>query len=67
MKISQLLSGINIILNNQETDFVKKYNNVKLESLNEHEHWIAQNLVRKGIYKLSKDDQTLIKNLHEQN
>lgn len=67
MKISQLLSGINIILNNQETDFVKKYNNVKLESLNEHEHWIAQNLVRKGIYKLSKDDRTLIKNLHEQN
>lgn len=67
MKISQLLSGIDITLNNQENDFIKKYNNVKLESLNEHEHWIAQNLVRRGIYKLSNDDQTLIKNLHEQN
>lgn len=67
MKIAQLLSGVNIVFDNQEHNFIKKYNNVKIESLNEHEHWIAQNLVRKGIYKISNDNQTLIKNLHEHN
>lgn len=66
MKIAQLLSGIDIMLNNQEKQFVEKYGQVKIDSLNEQEQWLAQNLVRKGIYKISKDNQLLIKNLHEQ-
>lgn len=65
MKIVQLLSGLKMMLNNQEKKFVEKYNHVKINSLNEQEQWLAQNLVRKGIYKLSKDNQSLIKNLHE--
>lgn len=67
MKIAQLLSGIDIALNNQEKQFVEKYGQVKIDSLNEQEQWLAQNLVRKGIYKISKDNQLLIKNLHEHN
>ena len=66
MKIAQLLSGVDIMLNNQEKQFVEKYIQVKIDSLNEQEQWLAQNLVRKGIYKISKDNQSLIKNLHEQ-
>lgn len=67
MKIVQLLSNIDIILNNQEKQFVEKYKTVQIDSLNENDQWLAQNLVRKGIYRISKDNQTLIKNLHEHN
>lgn len=67
MKLAQLISGIKIVLNNQEKNFVKKYNQVKIDSLNEQEQWLAQNLVRKGIYTISKNNQILIKNLHENN
>ncbi len=66
MKIAQLLSGVSIALTNQETEFVETYKNtVSLPNLNEHELWIAQNLVRKGIYAISKDNRTLIKQLDE--
>jgi hypothetical protein len=67
MKIAQLLSGLGVALTNQEHMFVEKYNHVKIYSLDEHEQWLAQNLVRKGIYAISKDNQTLIKRLDETN
>lgn len=63
MKISQLLSSIYITLSNQEHEFVDKHQHVKLNNLNEHDLWIAQNLVRKGIYEISKDNSTLIKKI----
>lgn len=66
MKIAQLLSGISIALTNQEKEFVETYKSkVSLTSLNEHDLWIAQNLVRKGIYAISKDNRTLIKQIDE--
>lgn len=65
MKISQLISGMRYYLNNEETKFVKKHDTVKITSLNEHEQWLAQNLVRKGVYTISKDNNTLTKNLDE--
>lgn len=66
MKIYQLLSGMQVPLNNQERQFVEKYSNkVRLDSLNEHDQWLAQNLVRKGFYSISNDNTTLIKNLNE--
>ncbi len=66
MKIAQLLSGISIALTNQELQFVETYKHkVFLHNLNEHDMWIAQNLVRKGIYAISKDNQTLIKQIDE--
>jgi hypothetical protein len=65
VKIAHLISGIDISLTNQESQFVKRFNHVKIDSLNEHDKWMAQNLVRKGIYAISKDNQTLIKRIDE--
>jgi len=68
MKIRQLLSGFDIAITNDEHQFMERHNNdVKLTSLDEHDQWIAQTLVRKGVYTISKDSTTLIKNLHETN
>jgi hypothetical protein len=65
MKISQLFSGLDLYLTNEERQFVKKHGNVKISSLDEHNHWIAQNLVRKGAYKISNDNNTLIRQINE--
>ena len=66
MKIAQLLSGVKIALTNQEQEFIEEHKNqIDINGLDEHNQWIARNLVRKGIYSLSKDTHTLIKNLHE--
>jgi hypothetical protein len=68
MKIRQLLSGFDIAITNDEHQFMERHNNdVRLTSLDEHDQWIAQTLVRKGVYTISKDSTTLIKNLHETN
>lgn len=66
MKIGQLLSGLRIALTNQEFQFVNMHKDkISLTNLNERDLWMAQNLVRKGIYTISKDSQTLIKKLDE--
>jgi len=66
MRIHQLVSGPSIALTNEETKFVKKHSDqVKITSLDEHDQWLAQNLVRKGIYSISKDNRTLVKKLDE--
>jgi hypothetical protein len=68
MKIRQLLSGFDIAITNDEHQFMERHtSDVKLTSLDEHDQWIAQTLVRKGVYTISKDNTTLIKNLHETN
>lgn len=66
MKIHQLLGGPTIPLTNEETQFVKKHHEqVRLTSLDDHNQWVAQGLVRKGVYQISKDNNTLINNLNE--
>jgi hypothetical protein len=68
MKIHQLLSGINTHLTNEENKFVEHHDgNIKLSSLDEHDQWLAQNLIRKGVYAISKDNNTLISKLDEHN
>lgn len=68
MKIVQLLSGIDTHVNNEERHFIESHTgNVKLTSLAERDQWIAQNLVRKGVYSISKDNNTLVKRLNEPN
>lgn len=68
MKIHQLLSGIRIPVTNEEQQFINKHDTrIRLTSLDEHDQWTAQNLVRKGIYTMSPDSSTLIKNLNETN
>lgn len=61
MKIAHLISGIKLPLSNEETDFVSKHGKtVRLTTLDEHALWLAQNLVRKGVYSISKDNNTLM-------
>jgi hypothetical protein len=62
MKINQLLSKIETILTNEERKFTERYvDQVTLTSLDEHDSWVAQNLVRKGVYEVSKDSRTLVR------
>jgi len=66
MKIHQLLSGIDISISNEEHRFIESHDqSVKITSLDEHDQWLAQSLVRKGIYSISKDNVTLTKNINE--
>jgi hypothetical protein len=66
MKISQLLTGVNVAMTNEEQHFVDRHRgSVRLNSLDDHNQWVAQNLIRKGVYAISKDNNTLIKNIHE--
>lgn len=66
MKIHQLLSGVGIAITNEEQQFISRHdNNVRLSSLDEHDEWLAQSLVRKGVYSISKDNSTLSKNINE--
>ena len=67
MKIGQLLDGISIALTNEEAKFVKKFPHATINTLDDRDKWIAQNLVRKGIYELSNDSRSIIKKLDEHN
>jgi len=65
MKISQLLDGTHIALTNQEREFIDSHKDkIRLTGLSEQETWIAQNLVRKGIYSISNHN-ILVKKLDE--
>jgi|LauGreDrversion4_2_1035121.scaffolds.fasta_scaffold464624_2 hypothetical protein len=65
MKIHQLIGGVSIPVTNEEQDFIDKHGSVKLTSLDERDAWLAQNLVRKGIYDVSNDNVTLSKKTNE--
>jgi hypothetical protein len=66
MKIRQLISGLGIVINNEENRFIESHNNtIKLTALDSHDQWVAQGLVRKGVYKIGKDNVTLVRNLNE--
>ena len=68
MKIHQLLGGLSVVVTNEEQHFMERHRDqVKLTSLDEHDQWLAQNMVRKGLYSISNDSTTLIKNLDETN
>jgi hypothetical protein len=68
MKIHQLLGGLSVVVTNEEQRFIERHRDqVKLTSLDDHDQWLAQNMVRKGLYSISNDSTTLIKNLHETN
>ena len=66
MKIAQLLSGIDVILTNQEKQFVENHkSHLTIDAMSDRDQWLAQNLVRKGLYSISNNNQTLIKNIDE--
>jgi len=61
MKIAQLLNGYNSLVSNEENRFIKRYpTEANLSSLMERDHWVAQNLVRKGVYGISNEDNDII-------
>jgi len=63
MKIHQLLSGVPVVINNEEQHFIDEHReNVSLSSLDEHGQWVAQNLVRKNVYQLTKDNKNIVIN-----
>jgi hypothetical protein len=68
MKIHQLLSGLGIVVTNEEQQFIDKHSgDVRLTALDDHDQWLAQNLVRKGVYSVSNDNRRLIKSINEKN
>jgi hypothetical protein len=67
MKIAQLLDGVSIALTNEEIKFVRRFPQATINTLDDRDKWIAQNLVRKGIYELSNDSRSIIKKLDENN
>lgn len=61
MKIHQLLDAPGIILTNEEKDFIKSHHKeISLHSLYDREQVLARNLVRKGVYEISKDNKNII-------
>lgn len=63
MKIHHLLDQPSIVITNEEHSFIgKHHSNIPLSSLTEHEIWIAQNLVRKNVYTLTKDSKHIVIN-----
>ena len=63
MKIHQILKGIPVLISNEEKDFIKSHGDfVSLYALNEREVWLAQNLVRKRVYELTKDNTHIVIN-----
>jgi hypothetical protein len=65
MKIHHILDGISIILSNEERKFIDDHQrSISLSSLSEHDAWTAQNLVRKGVYKITADGKNLVVKSH---
>lgn len=61
MRIYQILSDFPIILSNEEHHFVESHqSDIVLSSLVDRDEVIARNLVRKGIYEISKDNRRLL-------
>jgi hypothetical protein len=63
MKIHHLLNAPSIILTNEENHFVESHHaEIPIRSLFDREEIVARNLVRKGVYEISNDNQNLILN-----
>jgi hypothetical protein len=65
MRIHDILD-IPVVLNNEEHEFLEEHpQKFSITSLVERDLVVAQNLVRKGIYKISKDSKYLVKKTNE--
>lgn len=55
MRLHQILDSVEIILNNQEKAFVEGHGDmILLSGLDEADSFLAQGLVRKGVYETSR-------------
>jgi hypothetical protein len=63
MKIHHLLDGISIAITNEERKFINTHHKeIPLSALDAHDTWLAQNLVRKDVYKLTNDNKYIVIN-----
>lgn len=63
MKIHHLLNSVSIIITNEERSFINSHQeHIPLSSLDDHEVWVAQNLVRKNVYQLTNDNKHIVIN-----
>ena len=63
MKIHHLLDGVSIAITNEEREFINTHHEqIPLSALSGRETWLAQNLVRKNVYKLTNDSHYMIIN-----
>lgn len=63
MKIHQLLDQPSVAITNEEHEFIKRHSDtIPLSSLHEREVVVAQNLVRKNVYQLTKDSKHIVIN-----
>lgn len=63
MKIHHLLDQPSIAITNEEQSFIRNHHSqISLSSLREREIVIAQNLVRRGVYTLTKDNKHIVIN-----
>lgn len=62
MKIHQLLGAPSIILTNEENQFVNSHKDeIPIRSLYDRDEVVARNLVRKGVYEISNDNNLILK------
>jgi hypothetical protein len=68
MRIHQLLGPASIMVTNEEKKFINSHSDtISLTSLNDHEMWLAQNLVRKNVYQLTNDNKNIVINKGHEN
>ena len=68
MKIHQVLDGVSLIITNEERNFINRLGDkVSIPSLDDHDQWLAKNLVRKGVYNISKERGYIVKHTNESN
>jgi hypothetical protein len=61
MKIHQILGAPSIILTNEEKQFIRRHHDeVAISGLYDRDEVIARNLVRKGVYEISKDNRNIV-------
>ena len=67
MKIVQLLD-VAMPLTNEEHNFFKQHTGkIRITGLTERDQVVARNLVRKGIYEISNDNEHIFKTTNEKN
>lgn len=62
MKLHEISGGVPIFLTTEEDLFIKKHGNqIYVSSLDEHNTYLANNLIRKGVYDISNDRKVINK------
>jgi hypothetical protein len=60
MRLHQITGGIPVVINNEEQGFISEHGDfVSMDFLDERHSIVANNLVRKGVYNITKDGRYL--------